>query len=114
MKKLAAYFFRTSAGNEPVKDWLKSLAREERRVIGGAIQAVEFGWPIGMPLCRHLENGIYEIRIGLEKRSARILFCMDGNIMYLLHGFIKKTQKTPRSDIELAKARKNLLESQND
>lgn len=72
---------------------------------------VEFGWPIGMPACRPLRQGLYEVRTQLKDRTARVLFLIDGNNMVLLHGFIKKTQATPQSDIDLAKKRQQLWES---
>ena len=98
-------FFKTDNGNEPVRDWLKALTATERRIMGEDIKTVQFGWPLGMPLVRHLEGGIWEIRVKLENRIARILFCLEGSTMVILHGFIKKQQKTPKPDLDLAKAR---------
>src|SRR6516165_4674124 len=105
-KRVPAIFFRTEAGREPVRDWLKSLpSREDRKRIGEDIKTVEFGWPIGMPVCRSLGGGIYEVRSDLEQnRIARVLFYFDKKRrMVLLHGFIKKTQKTSDEDLELAR-----------
>jgi putative component of toxin-antitoxin plasmid stabilization module len=83
-KRVPAIFFRTKAGGEPVREWLKGLSsREDRKRIGEDIKTVEFGWPIGMPVCRPLGDGVYETRTHLGE-----------NRMVLLHGFIKKTQKT--------------------
>ena len=106
---LNASFFRTDSGNEPVREWLKALSATERRIMGEDIKTVQFGWPLGMPLVRHLEGGIWEIRIKLENRIARILFCLEGSTMVILHGFIKKQQATPKQDLDLAKERLKIL-----
>lgn len=108
-KRLSAIFYRTEAGGEPVRDWPRGLpAREDRRRIGYDIETVEFGWPIGMPVCRPLEHGIYEVRTDLpQNRIARVLFYIDKfGRMVLLHGFIKKTRRTPPEDLKLARANK--------
>ncbi len=108
-KRVPAIFFRTGAGGEPVRDWLKSLpSSEDRKRIGEDIKTVEFGWPIGMPVCKPLGEGIYEVRTGLgQNRIARVLFYIDKKRrMVLLHGFIKKTRKTPAGDLELARNNK--------
>ena len=111
LKKLHAAFFRTAIGREPVREWLRSLNREERRKIGQDIATAECGWPVGMPVCRPLGDGLFEIRSELGGgRIARVIFCIaDGHIV-LLHGFVKKTQRTPRGDLLLAsKRRKDLI-----
>src|SRR5882762_238358 len=108
-KRAPAIFFRTEAGGEPVRDWLKGLpSPEDRKRIGENIKTVEFGWPIGMPVCKSLGDSIYEVRTSLgQNRIARVLFYIDKKgRMVLLHGFIKKTQKTPAGDLELAKMNK--------
>lgn len=107
-KRVPAIFFRTGAGGEPVRDWLKSLPSDDRKRIGVDIKTVEFGWPIGMPVCRPLGHGICEVRTNLARnRIARVLFYVDQmGRMVLLHGFIKKTQKTPDQDLALAKKNK--------
>ena len=102
---LQVVFYRTDSGKEPVRDWLKELKKEDRRVIGEDIKTVQFGWPLGMPLVRKLEKGLWEVRIQLESRIARILFTAHNGIMVLLHGFIKKSQKTPANDLKVAKRR---------
>lgn len=115
MKRLTVVFFQTAAGGEPVRDWLKSLEPvEDRKRIGIDLKTVEFGWPIGMPTCRPLKNGLYEVRTTLTAgRISRVLFYIDAqNRMVLLHGFIKKTQKTPDADMELARKNKSLHESE--
>jgi phage-related protein len=107
-KRVPAIFFRTEAGGEPVRDWLKGLSPEDRKRIGEDIKTVEFGWPIGMPVCRPLGGGVYEVRTNLaQNRIARVLFYIDKKgRMVLLHGFIKKTQKTRDEDLELARSNK--------
>ena len=108
-KRVPAIFYRTKAGGEPVREWLKALAQEDRKRVGEDIKTVEFGWPIGMPVCRPLGVGIYEVRTSLaQNRIARVLFYIDKKgRMVLLHGFIKKTQKTPDEDLELARSNKS-------
>ena len=107
MKRLPAAFFQPSSGREPVREWLKLLDEEDRKVIGEDIKDVEFSWPIGMPLCRSLGRGLWEVRSDLSGgRIARVLFCIASSQMVLLHGFIKKTQKTPAADLEIALKRK--------
>ena len=92
---------------EQVKDWLKELALDDRRIVGKDIAKVEFGWPIGMPYCRAMGGGLWEVRGNIsDGRIARVLFCMKDGTMVLLHGFIKKTQATPSSDLKIARERK--------
>ncbi len=106
---LAERFFRNDAGGEPVRDWLKALPVVERKAIGEDIKTVQFGWHLGMPLMAHLGAGIWEVRTRLSNRIARVLFVLDGDTMVLLHGFIKKDQKTPGPELDLAKDRLKLL-----
>ncbi|WP_408980836.1 type II toxin-antitoxin system RelE/ParE family toxin [Pseudomonas sp. B21-010] len=102
-------FFRTDAGNEPVREWLTELPREHRRMIGTDIKTVQIGWPIGMPVVRKLDTGLWEVRIDLADTIARVLFTVVGSDMVLLHAFIKKSQKTPTTDMATAKQRKARL-----
>lgn len=104
-KKISVVFFAQARGAEPVRDWLRSLPREDQKRIGDDIRTVEFGWPIGMPVCRPLGGGLYEVRTNLRDRIARVLFLVDGDEMVHLHGFIKKSQTTPASELELARSR---------
>ncbi len=105
-KKLPVVFYATSGGREPVREWLKSLDQDDRRVIGSDILAVQKGWPLGLPLCRSLGDGLWEVRSKLpSRRIARVIFAFDAGEIVLLHGFIKKTQKTPPDEIELAMKR---------
>jgi|SRR6266853_1008204 len=106
---LTVAFFRSATGNEPVRDWLKSLTREERRIIGEDLKKVQFGWPLGMPLVRKLDRDLWEVRSRLPGRIARVIFTAGEGRMVLVHGFIKKSQKTPKEDLALAKARLHLL-----
>ena len=111
MKRLPAYFYITGSAREPVREWLKKLPQADRRVIGEDIKDVEFSWPIGMPLCRKLRHGLWEVRSDLSGgRIARVLFSAHSGRMVLLHGFIKKSQKTPATDLDLALKRKRELE----
>ena len=103
--RLEAVFFRTSNGREPVRDWLLSLSKEERRQIGEDIAYVQFKWPIGKPRIDHLRGPVWEIRSSLNNRIARTLFAVVGGKMVLLHGFIKKSQRAPEAEIELAMKR---------
>lgn len=105
LPKLRTSFYSTGNGQEPVREWLRSLDSEERKRIGTAIAYVQFKWPIGKPRVDHLRGPIWEIRTTLRGRIARVLFVVDGDELVLLHGFIKQTQKTPNDDIELAETR---------
>ena len=107
VKRLPASFYELPSGHVPVREWIRSLDDPDRKIIGEDIKDVEFSWPIGMPLVRALGAGLWEVRSSLTQgRTARVLFCIDGGRMVLLHGFIKKTRKTPLSDLDLALKRK--------
>lgn len=108
LKRVTAIFFRTEAGGEPVRDWLKGLARDDRKRIGEDIKTVEFGWPIGMPVARPLRAGLHEVRTVLNgNRIARVIFYIDRHSrLVLLNGFIKKTSKTPAEEMEIARKNK--------
>jgi phage-related protein len=102
-KKIPAFFYQTASGAEPVRDWLLTLDDDDRRVIGIDVATVEYGWPVGMPTCRSIGNGLWEVRSSLpSRREARVIFAVLEQQMVLLHGFIKKTQKTPKADLDLA------------
>lgn len=102
---LQIFFYRTETGNEPVREWLKELPREDRKIIGEEIKTVQFGWPIGMPLVKKLDANLWEIRAKLDYRIARVIFTLYEESIVLLHGFIKKSQKIPMRDLKLAKKR---------
>ena len=111
-KRVPVEFYRNENGTEPVRDWLKSLLKDERFLIGADIKTVEFGWPIGMPTCRPMGDGLFEVRTNLpQNKIARVLFCFYEGKMILLHGFIKKSQKTPKQQLNLAWERKHTLEA---
>jgi phage-related protein len=103
---LRVIFFQTETGNAPVREWLKELPKEERTLIGEDIKTVQYRWPLGMPLVRHLGDKIFEVRTNLPTRIARTLFFVDGAEIVLLHGFVKKTRQTPPEDLSLAGKRK--------
>ena len=103
LTRLPVVFFATGAGREPVREWLRALDRDDRREIGADVLAVQKGWPLGLPLCRSLGNGLWEVRSALpSRRIARVIFVIDDETIVLLSGFIKKTEKTPAGEIELA------------
>ena len=102
---LSVVFFQSEAGNEPARDWLKRLTKEEKRSIGEDIKTAQFGWPLGMPLIRKIQKDLWEVRTTLANGIARVLFTVDGDCMILLHGFIKKSQKTPEHELKTALAR---------
>ena len=111
LPRLTVRFFRESTGSEPVRDWLKRLPVEEKREIGSDIKTVQFGWPIGMPVVDHIDGDVWEVRTRLSTRIARVLIVLEGNVMVLLHGFIKKERKTPKADLDIAKQRLKKLRS---
>jgi len=97
----------THLGNEPVLEWLKLMNKEDKKTIGEDIKLIQFRWPLGMPLVRKMETDLWEVRSKLEKgKISRVFFTVSGNKLILLHGFIKKSQKTPQKDLELARTRK--------
>ena len=103
-------FFRTIGGTEPVRDWLKDLPVNDRRVIGLDLMRVQYRWPVGMPLARPLGKGLWEVRSTLpSQRIARVIFCFHEEQLVALNGFIKKSQKTPQQEIDLALDRKKEL-----
>jgi phage-related protein len=107
VRPLNVVFFKTEAGNEPVREWLKSLPRDECKTVGTDILKVQFAWPIGKPLVDNLGDGLWEIRSSHGNRIARTIFAMVGGEIVLLHAFIKKTRKAPAAELDLAKKRKN-------
>ena len=103
---LTIKFFRTLAGNEPVREWLKSLRPEDRTTIGEDIKTVQFGWPMGMPLVEKIENNLWEVRTtNLSFGIVRTFFTIDGNLTILLHCMAKKSQKIPQDDLRLVRKR---------
>lgn len=102
---LVVVFYRTSAGNEPVREWLLGLARHDRQIVGNDIKTAQYGWPLGMPLIRKLESGLWEVRSTVSTGIVRVIFTVDDGLMVLLHGFQKKTRKIPPNDLRLARQR---------
>ncbi|ATQ69087.1 MULTISPECIES: type II toxin-antitoxin system RelE/ParE family toxin [Methylosinus] len=99
-------FWRSTSGREPVREWLTELPLDDRRVIGRDMAKVQFGWPIGLPLCRPLSGGLWEVRSSLpSKREARVLFGFHAGELIALHAFVKKTQRTPPEELALARQR---------
>ena len=103
--KLNVYFYRSKSGSEPVRKWLQSLSNRHKKAIGEDIKTVQFGWPLGMPLVEKLKPYLWEVRSKVPNGIARTLFTVDGNIMILLHGFIKKSQKIPTKELKTALSR---------
>jgi len=106
LKEIPVVLYRTAAGAEPVRNWLRSLSAEDRRTIGTDLATVQVGWPVGMPLCKALGGGLWEVRSKLSgKRIARLLFFAADDRIGVVNGFIKKTQKTPADQMALAQKR---------
>ena len=104
---LQVHFYAAASGDEPVRDWLRDLKREDRKAIGEDIKTVQFGWPLGMPLVRKMEAGLWEVRSRIGQGIARVLFTVSGSTMVLLHGFVKKSVKTPAADLKIARQRRS-------
>jgi phage-related protein len=110
---LNVIFFQLSSGREPVREWLLDLSKEDRKAIGADIKLIQFRWPLGMPLVRKMEPDLWEVRTRLDPgRIARVFFSIHGNEMALLHGYVKKSQKTPLDDLRLARIRKDMWQSE--
>ena len=111
LKPIPLAFWRTSAGGEPVREWLKELPREDKRTRRDIAQ-VQFGWPIGLPLCRPLAGGLWEVRSSLPSgRETRVFFGFHDGMLIALHAIIKKTQRTPADDLKLARRRLKEVQS---
>ena len=112
-RKIPLIFYRTPGGAEVVLNWLRGLSRGDRHILGQDLMRVQFRWPVGMPLCRSLGEGLWEVRSDLPgNRIARVFFCFTGGRLVALHGLIKKTQKTPEADLKLARKRKREFKSE--
>jgi phage-related protein len=110
-QKIPLIFFRTVTGSEPVRVWLKGLGEGERHAIGQDLLRAQWRWPVGMPLCRPLGNGLWEVRTDLPTgRAARVLLCVSRGHLVALHGFVKKTRTTPDQDLALARKRQKELD----
>ncbi|MGA9040364.1 MAG: type II toxin-antitoxin system RelE/ParE family toxin [Terriglobales bacterium] len=110
-RKIELVFFRTNAGSEPVREWLRELDEAARHAIGTDLLRAQWRWPVGMPLCRPMGRGLWEIRTDLpSNRTARVLICFYEGRLVALHGFIKKTRATPEDNLTLARKRQKELE----
>lgn len=110
--KTPLIFFRTKSGSEPVREWLRGLPEEDRREVGKDLMRAQWRWPVGMPLCRAMGDGLWEVRTSLpSNRIARVLICLDDRELVALHAFIKKTQKTPVDELAIARKRQKELKS---
>ncbi len=111
-QKTPLIFYRSASGNEPVRTWLKELSQIDRAVVGQDLMRAQWRWPVGMPLCRPLGHGLWEVRCELpSQRIARIILCVDDGALVALHAFIEKTQKTPDDELALARKRQKELTS---
>jgi phage-related protein len=111
-QKVDLVFYRTAAGNEPVRDWLLGLDVPSRHAIGMDLMRVQFAWPVGMPLVRPLGDGLFEVRTNLpDKTIARVLFCFHEGELFALHGFTKKTRAAPPDELKLGRKRKAEVEN---
>jgi phage-related protein len=111
-QKTPLVFFRSGSGKEPVREWLKDLDAADRQAVGQDLMRAQWRWPVGMPLCRAMGHGLWEIRTELpSNRIARVLVCLDEGVLVALHAFIKKTQRTPDDDLALARKRQKELQS---
>ncbi len=115
LKIINVVFYRAGVGKEPVRDWMLKLGKDDRYTIGVDLKTVEFGWPLGMPLVRSMKNydQLWEVRSGFRAIGLPRLFTVHDSRMVLLHGFIKKTQKSPKSDLDLADDRKREVKKGN-
>jgi phage-related protein len=111
LPKVALVFYRTERGREPVRDWLKALDRSDRLEIGADLRRLQFRWRVGMPLCRPMGGGLWEVRTNLQgRRIARVFICFDGGVAYALHAFLKTTRTTPDEELALARMRMKEVE----
>lgn len=106
LKPIPLVFWKSAAGHEPVRDWLNELPREDQRIVGRDIAKIQFGWPIGLPVCRPLGKGLWEVRSSLpSRREARVPVGFHDGILIALTAFIKKTQATSAGELALAQQR---------
>ena len=109
MKRIFAHFYQTETGKEPVREWLLELSEAERKIIGTDLNTAEYAWPIGMPVVRKLSSELWEVRSSLNNSIARVIFTVIDDKMILLHGFKKKSQKTPNTELRTAIQRLKVL-----
>ena len=111
-RPITVVFFRLDSGKEPVREWLRDLDRDGRKAIGADIKTLQIGWPVGMPLARKLSDNLWELRSRLKMSIARTFFTIYARKLVLLHGFVKRSQKTPAKELAIAKRRLNKLRSE--
>jgi phage-related protein len=110
--KIPLVFYRSARGREPVREWLQELDRPERLDIGADLQRIQYRWPVGMPLCRALGGGLWEVRTSLPSKTiSRVFICFHEDALYALHGIVKKTRATPPEALALARKRKKEIEN---
>ena len=111
MPKVQLVFYRSDRGNEPVREWLRAMIEDHRLAVGRDLQRAQYRWPVGMPLCRPMGRGLWEIRTSLSNRTiARVFVCHHEGRLYALHGFIKKTQTTPADELNTALRRQRKVQ----
>ena len=111
-QKTQLVFYRSISAKEPVRDWLKGLDAADRQAVGQDLMRAQWRWPVGMPLCRPMGQGLWEIRTEWPRnRISRVLLGLDDGVLVALHAFIKKTQKTPDDELALARKRQKELKS---
>jgi phage-related protein len=106
LKPLPLRFWRSANGHEPVREWLAALEVSDKKLIGRDIAKVQYRWPVGLPLCRSMGDGLWEIRSSLPgRREVRVIFGFSGGVLVALHVFFKKSRRTPDEDLNLARER---------
>jgi phage-related protein len=109
-RRVPLVFYRSVSGKEPVRDWLKDLDPADKLAVGQDLMRAQWRWPVGMPLCRPMGQGLWEVRTELpSNRIARVFLCLDDGVLVALHAFIKKTQRTPDDELALARKRQKEL-----
>lgn len=108
---ISVAFFRLDSGREPVRIWLRQMSQKNRKTIGEDIKTLQFGWPVGMPLARKMGENLWELRSDVSSGIARTFFSIFEEHIVLLHGFVKKSKKTPPKELALAKRRLSKLRS---
>ena len=108
---ISVAFFRLDSGKEPVRVWLKEMSQEDRKTIGEDVRTLQYGWPVGMPLARKMDRELWELRSNVSSGIARTFFTIFETRIVLLHGFVKKSKKTPTKELSLAKRRLSKLRS---
>lgn len=100
--KINYYYNRNN--KSPLKEWLDEIGNEPKAEIFRIFEMLsKYGIELGLPFVRHIENKIYEVRAKDKSGIYRVLyFAHTDKVFVMLHGFQKKTQATPRKEIEIA------------